>query len=400
MAARLLLASTTCLLAHATASSSTTILPSARLTSSNVPPTTRNAGHTAPATTRSTSRNAQLPTRSTSRTVPGSTPRARNAVTTTTAWDVARPGTDWAGNATNAAGANQTTWFTREKVEHFLGDPNVLHTVALALGIAAIAWGRSLPQLLAGVSSVSLGLWVGLVVQDRQFFDRPIVGGIDVPDGTWVPVVAGLLMAILAGILGLLAWRLALVLLTAGLITLIILAICRLANASPEKVMQVAGSLLSAYRIVGAVVLVGTILALALLVKRFHKGMIAFSSAHLGTLLLLSGISHFAQVAGASEAPFSLLDDFARIIAEVRGGRCHLWSEEAGGGGGLQSCDCGDRCRSEIIAWLASSITVLGGRFLQNRWRRSRKGQKPSEEEKAPLAQTGAPPEVIGAPQG
>jgi len=308
---------------------------------------------------------------------------------------------------TSAGATNGTaTWLTRQEVEHFLGDPDVLHAIALALGVAAIAFGRRLPQLLAGVSSVSLGLWVGLVVQDRQVFDQPLVGSIDVPDGVWFPIVAGVLTTAAAGALGLLAWRVALVLLTAGLFSMIALAICRLANASPEKILQVAGSLLSTYRIVGAVVLVLTILISSLLVRRFHEGMIAFSSAHLGTLLLLSGISHFTQVAGASEVPFSLLDDFARIMAEVRGGRCELWSGEGtkGESSDLHGCECGDQCRSEIVAWLASSMTVLGGRFVMKKLKeRSGKGQKPSDEEKAPLAESAASPaaspEVIGARQ-
>lgn len=326
-----------------------------------------------------------------------STTTVANALTTAAAW----AGTGAANGTAAWPGGNQTIWFTREEVEHFLGDPNVLHAVALALGVAAIAFGRRLPQLLAGVSSVSLGLWVGLVVQDRQVFDQPLLGSIEVPDGAWFPIVTGLLTAIAAGVLGLFAWRVALVLLTAGLFTMIALAICRLANASPEKMLQVAGSLLSAYRVVGAVVLAATILVSALLVRRFHKGMIAFSSAHLGTLLLLSGVSHFAQVAGASEAPFSLLDDFARIMAEVRGGRCHLWSGEGpdAAPSGLQGCDCGEQCRSEILAWLASSMTVLCGRFLMNRYQKRSKRQKPSEEEKAPLADSAASPEVIGARQ-
>jgi len=258
-------------------------------------------------------------------------------------------------------------------------------------------------MLLAGVSSVSLGLWVGLVVQDRQAFDQPLVGNISLPEGAWFPVIAGLATAIAAGVLGLMAWRIALVLLTAGLFTMIAVAICRLANASPEKMLQVAGALLSAYRVVGAVVLCVMILLSALLVKRFHKAMIAFSSAHLGTLLVLSGVSHFAQVAGASEAPFSLLDDFARIMAEVRGGRCHLWSGEAPSTltSGLQGCDCGEQCRTEILAWLASSWTVLCGRCVMNQCKKrsGKRGQKPSEEEKAPLAESTAKPEVIGAKQ-
>mmetsp|Transcript_49124 Transcript_49124/g.110561 ORF Transcript_49124/g.110561 Transcript_49124/m.110561 type:complete len:330 (+) Transcript_49124:92-1081(+) len=296
-----------------------------------------------------------------------------------------------------ALGGNLTQWITREEVEHFLGDPDVLHAVALVLGIAAIAYGRRLPHLLAAVSSVSLGLWVGLVIQDRQAFNEHLFGKVEIPEGTWFPIVIGLVTTIAAGVLGLVAWRAALVLLTACLLATIALAICRLANASPERILKVGASLLSAYRIVGAVVLVIAILASTLLVKRFHKAMIFFSSAHLGTLLLLSGISHFSERAGAMEAPFSLLDDLARVMAEVRGGRCHLWKSEGREDTGLKGCDCGQQCRTDIIAWLVCSATVLGMKAAIRLLDRRFKGQKPSDEEKAPLADGGASPQVIGA---
>mmetsp|Transcript_64967 Transcript_64967/g.201437 ORF Transcript_64967/g.201437 Transcript_64967/m.201437 type:complete len:324 (-) Transcript_64967:147-1118(-) len=307
-----------------------------------------------------------------------------------------------AQNASNetAAGLNQTSWLTREEVEHFLGDPVVLHSMALILGVIAIGFGRRLPQLLAAVSSISLGLWVGLVIQDRQAYRQRVMGTVDLPEGTWFPVTVGLLTVVVAGAFGLFAWRAALVLLTACLVTAVALAICRLANASPEKILRVGASLLSAYRIVGAVVLVLAVLVFALLVRRFHRAMIAFSSAHLGTLLLLSGVSFFAQSAGAADLPFSLLDDLARIMAEVRGGRCHLWEEEERAGSpGLQGCDCGDQCRTEIMAWLLSSSTVLLWRGVRHRLAK-RRGRKHSEEERAPLADGGdPPPEVLGARQ-
>ena len=63
---------------------------------------------------------------------------------------------------------NATVWVTREGVEHFLGDPDVLHATSLLLGIVAIVFAKRLPMLLAAVASTSLGLWVGLVVQDLR----------------------------------------------------------------------------------------------------------------------------------------------------------------------------------------------------------------------------------------
>jgi hypothetical protein len=158
--------------------------------------------------------------------------------------------------------------------------------------------------------------------------------------------------------------------------------------------------------------LIVAIIGSVLLVRRFHKGMVSFASANMGTLLLLSGVSYFSQKAGA-EAPFSLLDDLARILSEVRGGRCHLWEasaegqaaeqlnrlleqlREAGDDPGLRGCDCEEQCRTEIVAWMASTVTVIAGRYLLSRLDRKRKdrnSQKKLEkkEEKEPLAKSPA----------
>jgi len=182
------------------------------------------------------------------------------------------------------------------------------------------------------------------------------------------------------------------------------LAICRLAKVSPEYIMKVGSSLLSMYRLIGAIVLVVTTLASILLVRRFHKAMVSFTSAHLGTLLLLSGFSYFAQRVGAAEAPFSLLDDMARIIAEVRHGRCHIWEdieematnatksvlkvpitkESAAQNAALVKCDCGEECRTEIIAWLVSSWFVVIVHVVRRRMAKM-KGPLPTDEEKMSL---------------
>jgi len=299
------------------------------------------------------------------------------------------------------ANESNSTWLSAAEVEHFLGDPDVLHAVALILGIGAIVWGRRLPHMLAAVASTSLGLWVGLVVQDRQHFDTPLWGSIDLPEGKWFPWAAGISAAAAAAVLSYFTWKLALALLTGGLVTLIALAACRVANVSPEKLFELGSSLLSSYRIVGAVVLTLSVIAFFLLVRKCHKQMAEFASATLGTLLLLSGVSHFSSRVGA-EAPFSLLDDMARMAAEVRNGNCHLW--DAGKDGkedtGLLGCDCGEKCRTEIAAWLASSAIVLVSKCAL-RWYRSRAESRSSQEETAPLRDAqdtpSVSPQVVGA---
>jgi len=301
-------------------------------------------------------------------------------------------------NASQTLATNATVWVSREEVEHFLGDPTVLHTVALVLGIISIMFGRRLPQVLAFVASVSFGLWVGLLVQDRQIYNQPMLG-VDLPDGIWLPLTLGTIAAISAALLVWVAWRTALILLTAGLFMFISVAIWRLMNVSPERMFKDGASLLSTYRVVGAVSLVVAVLVFALLVRRFHNAMVAFASAHLGTLLFLSGVSHFAQRAGADEAPFSLLDDLARVFAEVRSGKCHLWDNGEDEDTGLEGCDCSHHCRTEILAWLLSSVTVLAGRAWMDYSARRAKKKKMEDEERVPLSGHGPEPHVVGTPQ-
>mmetsp|Transcript_17713 Transcript_17713/g.30990 ORF Transcript_17713/g.30990 Transcript_17713/m.30990 type:complete len:345 (-) Transcript_17713:42-1076(-) len=302
---------------------------------------------------------------------------------------------------------NATHWPpTVEEVEHFLGDPDVLYTFALLLGIAAILLGKRLPALLAVVSSVTLALFVGLLVQDRQRFKNPLWGTIELPQGTWFPWFAGLFAGAAAAGLSYVTWKAALAMLTGGLVMLIAIAVCRMANVSPDKIFRVGSNLLSSYRIIGAVVLVVMVVLFWLIVQKAHNQMANFASANLGTLLLLSAVSHFSARVGA-EAPFSLLDDFARIAAEVRGGNCHLWKREDQDDTGFHGCDCSEKCRSEIGAWIASSITVIVCRWLLDWYRRRKEEQKkrkPTEEETAPLSAEGASPaqaapQVIGATQ-
>ncbi|CAE7828374.1 unnamed protein product [Symbiodinium sp. CCMP2456] len=191
-----------------------------------------------------------------------------------------------------------TTWLSAAEVEHFLGDPDVMHAIGLILGTGAIVWGKRLPHMLAAVASTSLGLWIGLVAQDRQHFQKP-VWGVELPEGKWFPWAAGIAAGAAAAILSYFTWKLALALLTGGLVTLLALAACRLANVSPEKVFELGSSLLSSYRLIGAVVLTLSVIAFFFTVRKCHAQMSEFASAQLGTLLLLSAVSHFAARVGA-----------------------------------------------------------------------------------------------------
>ncbi|OLP78428.1 hypothetical protein AK812_SmicGene41392 [Symbiodinium microadriaticum] len=219
-----------------------------------------------------------------------------------------------------------TTWLSAAEVEHFLGDPDVMHAIGLILGTGAIVWGKRLPHMLAAVASTSLGLWIGLVAQDRQHFQKP-VWGMELPEGQWFPWAAGIAAGAAAAILSYFTWKLALALLTGGLVTLLALAACRLANVSPEKVFDAISCLQllasqschCAINVVidaCAVVLTLSVIAFFFTVRKCHAQMSEFASAQLGTLLLLSAVSHFAARVGA-EAPFSLLDDLARMVAEA-----------------------------------------------------------------------------------
>mmetsp|Transcript_69255 Transcript_69255/g.166070 ORF Transcript_69255/g.166070 Transcript_69255/m.166070 type:complete len:339 (+) Transcript_69255:124-1140(+) len=301
---------------------------------------------------------------------------------------------------TDAADANATGFFgaSAEEIEHFLGDAAVLHAGLLVLGFVALLFSRRFPHALGAVTAISIGLWVALIVQEKQPFADAAIAGVEIPKGQWVPLVAGGLAAAASGIAAYFMWRLALGVATYGVLTMLFLALCRLFDTSPEAILQLGGKAMSAHPMVGAVGLVVLVFSAAFLARRFHKAMVSFVSAHIGMLLLLSGLSYFVQQASGEDAPFSLLQDLARIWAQVRHGRCKLF-DDLSESNNLQGCDCGEHCKTEIAAWILSSWTVILVRFLNRRCEERRKLRKklgPSKEEKQALHSPD--PDVVGSP--
>merc|ERR1712232_1388369 len=149
--------------------------------------------------------------------------------------------------------------------------------------------------------------------------------------------------------------------------------------------MGEAGSLLMLkYSIAFAVALAVAFVGAAVVVNMKHKILVSFASTHLGMLLILSALSHFAQRAGHVEAPFSLFENLAGIFAQVRTGACGGFDDRNAGqekGHVARSCGCDGQCRGEIAAWLLSSWLVLLGNAWWRR-RRKRKQRKRAEGEK------------------
>lgn len=272
---------------------------------------------------------------------------------------------DALANATNSV-MESADAVSREQVEDVLGNPDVLHAVFMGLGVAAILFSaRRFPKVLATIASVSFGLWTALLVRDWQIEGTPL--GFELPEGVWVPITAGVLAAALAGVLVYFVWRIALAALAAVIFTLLALAVCHLANVKPETLFDSSVELFQTYRVVGVVVLILALIVSLLLVRRFHEAVLLAATAHLGTLLLITGASYFTQRVGAStDTPISLLDSLARLVAAVHDGACDA----------LEDCDCGARCKVEIIAWVASSWIIIVGQALWQR-RQERKSKKP-----------------------
>jgi len=254
---------------------------------------------------------------------------------------------------------------SREQVEDILGNPDVLHTIFLALGIAAILFSvRRFPKVLATIASVSIGLWTALLFRDWQIEGTPL--GFNLPGGAWVPIIAGVLAATLAAVLVYFMWRVALAVLAAAIFMLLSLAVCHLASVKPETLFDSGVELLQTYRVVGVVVLILALIISLLLVRRFHEALLIVATVHLGTLLLITGASYFAQrIVASADTPISLLDSLARLVAAVHAGACDA----------LEDCDCRVRCKLEIIAWVVSSWIIITGQAI---WQRSQ--EKTSKE--------------------
>jgi len=282
------------------------------------------------------------------------------------------------------------------EIEHFLGDPDVLHIAFVGLGLVALLFSKRFPQVLGLVAAICIGLWVALVVQEKQVFVGSSFAGIEVPQGSWVPLVVGLLAAAAAGIVAYFTWRIALGAITYGVLAMLFIAICRLFNMSPEQVLRKSNEAISAHPMAGAIALVIAIFLAVFLIRKCHKAMASFVSAHIGMLLLLSGLSYFMQKASGEEAPFSLMQDLARIWSQVRHGRCHIF-DNVSESTNLQGCDCGEHCRGDIAAWILGSWVVLVLRYWSTKCEERRKLQKKKDslEEKQALQSPDA--QVIGS---
>lgn len=123
----------------------------------------------------------------------------------------------------------------------------------LLLGVAAL-FGKKFPSILAGVAALGAGLWTCLTFQDWQEHGGPF--DVQLPEGFWLPIVTGLIVAAAAAALVRSVWSAALVLLTASVLALVAVAIVRFANVQPEQLANEGSKMLSAYPLVATCVLV------------------------------------------------------------------------------------------------------------------------------------------------
>eukprot|EP00397_Hematodinium_sp_SG-2012_P037857 GEMP01041100.1.p1 GENE.GEMP01041100.1~~GEMP01041100.1.p1 ORF type:complete len:382 (+),score=88.11 GEMP01041100.1:81-1226(+) len=269
-----------------------------------------------------------------------------------------------AGNTTD-----HNHWVTTEDVEHFLGDADTVHALLLVFGILVIIIGDKFPKLVSTVTSLAFALWCGLMVQQRQDMGKGF-GGI-LPK-TWeesssLPAIAFFVAAGAAGALVHFAQKAALVVLTGGVFMLVSGSVLRLANINPTELYDDRDSMNMNSAVALGAFVVGMVVCMYL-ARKFHKIVLLVCSALIGTMLMISGISYFAQKdEDPDKVPVSLLDDLAHTFADVRSGKCHVFGAKKGG------CDCGEDCKTEIIAWFICSALVLLVRYSWHRCNERRK---------------------------
>lgn len=284
-------------------------------------------------------------------------------------------------------------------------DALVLHCISLLLGVVIVVWGTRVPQLLALVAAAGAGLWIGLVFEEGLTFNHAVFG-VYTPTGEREPLIVCIVFATLSGCLSYFARQTALSLLTAILLSLNAVSLLRAMDVSPIQATHLDALTFPTFGLVAAVVLVLAFLATALLVFRLKRKQLAigFSTAQLGSLLMLSALSQIVQRAGSSRVPFSILGDLARVMAQPRGSRCEaVWSGEdlvadLAADDSRRLCQCGALCRTEIFLWIAGSWGLM---VLRRMCRRQATGSAPRSKQHRPVPRVEpepVSPSTLGAP--
>lgn len=231
------------------------------------------------------------------------------------------------------------------------------------MGLLIILFGDKYPKLIAVVATLTFGFWCGIMVQERQDADKSFGLPSSWDESRSLPGIVAVVAAGAAGLLVHFARSAALVVLTAGVITLACASVFRLVNINPAHVYDSEGINYKALIGIGVFVII-LCLCLHCLVKKFHNVMLMICGALLGCMLLVSGISYLSQ--RGSDQPVSLLDDLARTVTNVKSGRCRDSFDERG-------CHCGHGCKIEILLWLLCSAIVLIVRLILYRRREKMK---------------------------
>merc|ERR1712187_982535 len=139
---------------------------------------------------------------------------------------------------------------------------------------------------------------------------------------------------------------------------LVSISLCRLAYIPTAQRVHIGESALPTYSVVAVSAFLSSVVLVTAGVRYFSQTTISWTLVHVGTLLLLDGVSFFTQSVYDSD-PFSLVDDLARIIAEAQGGTCAL-DDPQPGSKIVRRCDCAKLCRTEIIGWFVITWALIG----------------------------------------
>jgi hypothetical protein len=244
-----------------------------------------------------------------------------------------------------SAGQNSTVAVASlEEVHLFLLHPHVINAIFIVLGLLTLLCGaRRYPRMpLGAIASLCAGLGVGLLLQGWQA-SGTFAGSIY--QGIWFPIVGIVAASALFALFVRLVWKAALALTDGALLVLLVLAACRLSHDDSS-----ADQPLWLYRVGAGVVLLISLAASALLVRRCPDNALVLAVVHLGTLLVITGTSHFAKVLFMSDGePTTLLDNLVHSLVDVFNKDCGL----------LPGCDCNRWCEAEISSWFACSWLLL-----------------------------------------
>jgi hypothetical protein len=248
-----------------------------------------------------------------------------------------------------------------KEAKFFLLHPEVLHALCLLMGLTILFAREYHGWVVAVVASLTVGLFLALIVQDRAETHDSIMGYL--PYEIWAPLAVGVCGACGVGVMAYLLRGLAAIILNACIASLLFAAVVRMGD--PDLVAPYDTVV---FGIFGVWFFACSIMRCQ--DRRWGKYLLLISGAWLGSFLAVAGLGYFIQGPLGVEQRKSMFDDLGQLIGAVMYGYCghapigthpafdaqvHTEKEKPQ----PVRCQCHEKCRVQYACWVGLANLTL-----------------------------------------